>query len=377
MAKHAAQPIRVLLLLHELSQSGAPKVALDVFEALGDAVDVRVWSLNGGPLEERARKRGQTRVLQHRPLPLGLLPAGAAFRINGRVQSVLPTCDFAPDVLYANSIVALNWTRYTRLPRAPILLHVHEAGSAIDRYSERFEDTWREVPQRFIAVSNAVRDDLVARNIAPEKITVAHPFISLEIFDVQAKQQTQALDRATDNRFTNHRFVVGGAGRISWTKGPELWLLMAAELTRLLGRNAVRFVWIGVGETEDDRRFRVMAHKLGLDDVLECVPPTPQPFAQFARFDAFALTSWEDACPLVVLEAMALEKPAACFAGGGGADRHPERDRQRLSPVLLRLAALRRGRRVVHRRDTQRQPGGDVSGLCDARADDAALLHRR
>ena len=58
---------------------------------------------------------------------------------------------------------------------------------------------------------------------------------------------------------------------------------------------------------------------MGLDDMVEFIPPTPKPMEHFAGFDIFAMTSWEDPCPLVVLENMGLAKPVVCFAGGGGA----------------------------------------------------------
>ena len=304
--------MRILLLLHELSRSGAPKVALDTFDELKATgrYDIRIWSLNGGPLDERASGIGALRVLAHDPLPLPFLPAGAAFRLNGRAQNLISDRSWQPDLLYFNTLVALNWMRYTRLPQAPWLLHVLEIGSAIDRYTARFQAEFRTRPRRYIALSHAVSDDLVARGIDKAKIVVAHPFMRDEPFHKYLQERQE--------RTPNARFTVGGAGRISWCKGPELWLLAARHLANLLGEEAVRWKWIGVGDTSDDAQFRATIARLKLEAVVECVPPTAEPLAEFAGLDAFAMTSWEESASLVTLESMRLEVPVACFAGAGG-----------------------------------------------------------
>ena len=86
---------------------------------------------------------------------------------------------------------------------------------------------------------------------------------------------------------------------------------------------------------------------MGLDDMVEFIPPTPKPMEHFAGFDIFAMTSWEDPCPLVVLENMGLAKPVVCFAGGGGAPEVvgdtgviiPDFDPQAMARAIADLAA--------------------------------------
>lgn len=114
-------------------------------------------------------------------------------------------------------------------------------------------------------------------------------------------------------------FVVGGAGKPELRKGITLWLQMAAELIALVGVDRVRFLWVGVRDDIDGELFRVMTRRLGLQSCVELIALTPEPLTYFARFNALAMTSWEDPCPIVVLEAMLLEKPVVCFTGGGGA----------------------------------------------------------
>jgi hypothetical protein len=63
------------------------------------------------------------------------------------------------------------------------------------------------------------------------------------------------------------------------------------------------------------------------------------PFGQLARFDIFAMTSWERPCPLVALENMGLGTPVVCFAAGAGLGRSFEMP-ECLSPTWTRGAWL-------------------------------------
>jgi len=126
---------------------------------------------------------------------------------------------------------------------------------------------------------------------------------------------------------------------------------MAAEVRRLVGPSA-RFVWVGVPEWPDSSwleglKFRRELNLMRLDDLVELIPSTPKAMEHFAGFDIFAMTSWEDPCPLVVLENMGLAKPVVCFAGGGGAPEVigdtgvivPEFDPLAMARAIAHLAA--------------------------------------
>jgi glycosyltransferase involved in cell wall biosynthesis len=115
-----------------------------------------------------------------------------------------------------------------------------------------------------------------------------------------------------------HPFVVGGAGRIQWRKGFELWLQTAAYLKDRIGPENIRFVWVGGEDDLFEREMRLTARKLGVDDIVAILPMTPYPLPHYQGFDAFLMTSWEDPFPIVVLENMALGKPVVCVRGSGG-----------------------------------------------------------
>jgi len=83
----------------------------------------------------------------------------------------------------------------------------------------------------------------------------------------------------------------------------------------------VRFKWVGVGTDEESDRFREMIQVMRLDGAIELIAKTPDPLPRFMEFDIFALTSWMDPFPLVVLESMMLRKPVVCFVGAAARPR--------------------------------------------------------
>jgi glycosyltransferase involved in cell wall biosynthesis len=307
--------LRTLLLLHELSLSGAPKVALDAFQILRDEVDLRIVSYAGGPFEARCRTIAPLEIMLP-PVPGRASSLREQMRYGAQrvaSQAKWPRIakgvqKFNPDVIYVNSVAALPAVRRLKLPEllpdVPAILHVHELESHLREVASD-GDLLRQWPRKLIAVSEAVRHALTQDyGVADEKIALIHEFAP-EIEPLPAPREDDV-------------FVVGGAGSIAWRKGVELWLLMAAELRALMG-DRVRFVWVGL--TGDARGWEVqeMARKLDLEQCVEWVPQTLEPLKHFARFDAFAMTSWEDPCPIVVIEAMMMEKPVVCFANSGGA----------------------------------------------------------
>ncbi len=306
--------LRVLLLIHELSPTGAPKVALSAFERFGDAVELRTVAYLGGPLEAGFRALGPVQVLVSSGWPGMSAPLLALARfVWHRVLSLAkgrlwagPLRRWRPDLVYVNSVAGLLAVRRLSLPPAPVLLHVHELDHVLAPFMEHSPDLLRDLPAKYVAVSEAVAEALTDRfGIDPAKVVVVPAF-------------TDPAPGVPSAAPSDGRFVVGGAGVINWCKGAQLWLLMAAEVKRLLGADTVRFVWVGVPENEEGWQFREMARKLSLTEDIEFVPFTRTPQAHYQLFDVFALTSWEETASLALLENMLLERAVVCFAGTGG-----------------------------------------------------------
>jgi glycosyltransferase involved in cell wall biosynthesis len=296
---------RVVALLHELSTTGAPRLTLDILEAVYAEASVRIVSWEGGPLFDVARRIGPTSVLQHAHLVRGW--AGVSRRIRAAEQAVR-LGRWNPELVYVSSVLALPLVRMLRLRNAPVVLHVHELGSALEWFERSHPGLILSIPDRYVAVSPAVAHDLVRMGVPLEAVSVVPPYVLASVPEV--------LPAST--RGDQPMLVVGGAGNPSWTKGIDVWLLAAREAVDRMGVDRLRFVWLGWRDNQEGLQFRTMVSRLGLDAVVELVPETDRPYDQFARFDIFAMTSWEESASLVVLEAMALAIPVICFAPTGG-----------------------------------------------------------
>ena len=312
---------RVVVLLHELSLTGAPRLTLDALEGIGAAGSVSIASLRGGPLIDSARRLGPTVVLrqvylnQYLPRRLATdhavlyeaLVAGSS-RIRARSQAARLR-RWRPDLVYVASCAALPLVRMLRLSHTPLVLHVHELGSALATYKRMFPELLPSAPNRYVAVSDGVANDLVDQlGVSRGAITVVSNYV--------LASTPKPLPSST--RADGEQLIVGGAGNPSWTKGIDLWLLAAREAVDRLGPDRLRFVWVGWRDNESGLQFKSMISRLGLDGVVELIPETDRAQEHFARFDIFAMASWEEAASLVVLEAMAMGIPVVCFAPTGG-----------------------------------------------------------
>lgn len=311
--------LRIVALLHQLSLTGAPRLTVDTLAAINTEASVRIVSWDGGPLSDAVSRLGPTVVLRRdrlaRFLPRGLATdhvvealAGGSARIRALEQAAMLR-NWKPELVYVSSVSALPLVRMLRLAGAPVVLHVHELGSALAWFERTNPGLIVSVPDRYVAVSNAVAHDLVYRVGVPSgAVTVVSPYVLPPIPD--APPVSGDIDRTP--------LIVGGAGTPSWTKGIDLWLLAARAAVDQLGADRLRFVWVGYRDDQEGLRFRTMISKLGLEGVVELVPETGRPYDHFARFDIFAMASWEESASLVVLEAMAMGVPVICFGPTGG-----------------------------------------------------------
>lgn len=297
--------MRVLLLIHNLGLTGASKLALDVFKVAGNGISVRTLALQNGERLDDFRVLG----------PVDVLPGTSKIeRLRGcpiHARIALSVARWKPDLIYINSVASLPIMERVRTPNTPTLLHVHELDSYLSVYIRSHSDLLVKRPSRYIAVSSAVSTALSDRyGICSDRVTIIPAFVDEDDFAQFEPQKDFS---------TGQVFTVGGSGYPVWHKGVTLWLQMAANLTKILGREHVRFVWVGMPNTDVGWQYRAVAGKLGIENIVTFIAPTTEPLPYYQSFDVFALTSWEDSCPLVVLENMMLGNPVACFAESGGA----------------------------------------------------------
>ena len=315
--------LNVLLIMHELTRAGSSRLALSIFRELSDDIEVRTIADSSGPLRAEFAALGRLTVLRE-----GGLPRLTNRVLRGTEAQAVVEWTYAqavsrvlgpgrgadqPDVVYLNSVASLrvhsHLRRIRRLDR-PTILHVHELSVMVDEYERLAPGLFHTTPTHYIAVSDAVAKMLCDRmGIAPARVTVAPPCID-------ERWLQEPLDQPRDEQ--DDTVVVGGMGIPGWTKGSDLWLLTAAELAVRFGRDRFRFRWFGLDGGLASIQFRAMTRKLHLEDMVELLPFTDDPATAYRSMDLLLMSSWEESASLVTLEAMAMARPVACFAGSGG-----------------------------------------------------------
>jgi glycosyltransferase involved in cell wall biosynthesis len=218
---------------------------------------------------------------------------------------------------------------------SPVVAHCHELETLIQKHGIDNFDRLKARCDHFVAVADAVRENLIARHAIPdEKIEVIKEFIPVP----QNRDELNARGRELRTRIGagDDTFLVGGSGTVYWRKAPDLFIQIAARAKSISSGRDVKFVWIGGARTGDPSLIeaRYDIEKLGLSDTVTFIEHMADPLAHFAAIDAFALTSREDPFPLVCLEAASLAKPIICFADAGGMPEFVRDDAGFVAPYL-------------------------------------------
>lgn len=293
--------MKVLVVTHDATLSGAPRVALLITRLLaGAGHDVRVLSRLPGPMlaqfsavapttvEPAHRWRG--RLWRRTPRPLALA-VDAAFATVTLLRA-------RPDVVYVNSTSAALYARVARWTRRPaIVLHGHESGPNSDFFLRRAGLRRAGDGIALVACSPSVQRELADLLDLPAADIVMLPSVPDQ--DVVRERAEAVPVPAYDDR----DLVVGCCGTAEERKGVDLWETAATKVREALPDADLRFVWVGAA---DDVR----------PGVVEFLGPVDNPYPHLKRFDLLVLPSRDDPFPLVVLEAMLLGTPVVAFDVG-------------------------------------------------------------
>jgi len=165
---------------------------------------------------------------------------------------------------------------------------------------------------RILAVSSALRDDLVANGFAPESVSVVHNGIDPDSMVVsQGHVRTFARRHALEGK----KVILFG-GRVSHAKGIDQAVAALGKLPRELN-----FVFLVLGSSEDYISYILqMGHKLSVEDRTVFLPwlSGEDLKAAYALADVCITPSlYREPFNLINIEAMAMKKPVVttCFGG--------------------------------------------------------------
>lgn len=287
--------VDVVFVTHEAQRSGAPTLLRNLLRWLRETTDLSCAVVLGadGPLVGDFQELGQ--------VVIGDEPSAGLF---GQARLV-----------YANS----TWSHalLDRAPpfAAPVVSHVHELRSLLRQVDPLHAG---KRPERYIAVSEQVRDALVGDyGIEPYDVVLCKDFVPVD--DVVALSESEGGVDWQDLGLPAGARVVGTVGSLWPTKGTDLFLQMAANLIQEQGSTVddVHFVWIG-GPVGLVPIFEGMVAGADLAGRVHVLGEYARPFHLMRALDVFVLPSREEAFSLVVLEAGVLGRGVVAFDCGAG-----------------------------------------------------------
>ena len=317
---------RVLFIGHSAYRAGAQLSLLNFIKwaKTNAGFDIDVLLAEGGELVPEYAQFATTLVVEK--------PGGSERAIR-RIARLLhlsypekPILDASQyDLVYSNTITTGHLLSRLAHLECPVVTHVRELGCWISRSGGDNIDCVKRRTTRYIAVSKAVRDNLIENHAIPgDLIDVIHGFIPVD--EIRAKPVSRGAIRVPLG-IPEDAIVVGACGTEPWIKGLDLFVRVAYEALKAGPESKLYFVWVGIDASA------LGSHELLFDlrraipsDRVRIVPPTNAPWQYYASFDIFALTSREDSFPRVNLEAALFGVPIVCFDQAGGSPEFVEDD---------------------------------------------------
>lgn len=306
----SAEPVRILFLTSVLdSLGGSEKNILKLVKNLSkDRFQTYVIALRGGMILKQVKQLG---------IPVQDMALKSIVSIDGFRKAVR---------LY----------RFLRSERIDILMTYHEdadvwggvvgklAGVRVLISNKRdmgYQVSWKHAlayrflnkwVTRFIAVSNAVRQELTkVRAIPPLKIQVIYNGINIK--EPVLRNRSAYVKRLL--QLPKDHLIVGMVASFRPVKGQELFVRAAAEVLKTFPD--VEFVIIGNKNTEYFRQVSKLMDELRITSRIHCMGDRNDVQELLQSFDVFVLSSLHEGFSNAILEAMAAGLPIIAARSGG------------------------------------------------------------
>lgn len=228
------------------------------------------------------------------------LPIGGKFNV-GAISALARHANRAHAELIQSTLSTASWWSgwLDRLGGPPAIGHVQGFTSA----------RWHRHQTHLLAVSQAVKDDLVDQGIAAEKITVLHNALAPEEFIPQLDPARIRQELGTPPSTP----VIGTIAHLSEKKG---YRDLFAAIPRVLQEYPHAQFWI-VGQGKLRESLEAGAREQGFSENVRFLGFRRDVADLLNAMDIMALPSHREPCALVYIEAALMQKPIiACRAGG-------------------------------------------------------------
>ena len=313
--------MKICLVCHEATLTGAPRVGFDIARFLRANHDVALISKLNGPLIKD--KHYQSLMDEYYCTSSHHSISNVPHRV--RVKNAMELLgEIQPDVVYVNSVAAGEWCEASKRAGAQVVLHTHELLPSLTNLlkSGVYRSDILHHVDVLIGASKQTIIDLL--KISPGFKGDTFEFgISIDTAHVlRMRSEPVSMPRnAAGTAMSDERPIVTMSGTAEKRKGPDLFLDVASRLPQC------NFLWIGPWHPSEaprnvdvyDRYKRAALENFYVTGLVD------NPYAYLDLAQIFLLTSRVDPNPLVVPEALTLGKQVVAFAETGDSRKLLER----------------------------------------------------
>ncbi|RYZ93488.1 MAG: glycosyltransferase [Proteobacteria bacterium] len=304
--------MKVLAVSHEASATGAPIFFLTMlswFRIHRPDWSIDIIIVKDGVIREQFERLG-------RNILLGVEPSVSAIRLAEFVaeQSYdLIYCNTLETAHILDQLIELGATSQSTI----IVSHIHELEATIQKYGPSRIQVLSAKADHVIAVSSAVKFNLVDNhNFRESKIHVVNPCSR-----ILQRADFSASDSVRINKLAGRKVILG-CGEIAVGKGTDVFINTARALRAIYSKLELRedfaFIWLGPDSYSVKNYFDKDIELLNLNDVVQIFDHRDEVFPFFDRTSLFYMSSRQDSFPLVCLEALSLKIPIIYFPDAGG-----------------------------------------------------------
>src|SRR5690554_1050030 len=309
-------PKKILFILHEDSQSGAPNALLSFLNYLKMnynnifSFDIFVLNSHGKFGLEKELKNVSNQFYKKNKKKAFFSKLLNVFSSN--IKLILIKNKY--DLIYGNTIVTLKTLDKIKRKNKniKILLHVHESQYLCSLLLNRkiAIDQFDSI-DRILTVAKFSADNLIKNyHVEPEKITIIHPTV---------EKERPPENNPLTTVYKEFDLVLTNIGHPNLTKGTELIPQIASLLRNRNPKLKFKILVDGIlNDNEYIKAIKLDIYKLNLDNYIELIPHTNQPLNYLAVANAYLITSREDSFSLMGLQAALFEKPIINFKNAIG-----------------------------------------------------------
>lgn len=304
--------IRVAFINHTSALYGAPRSLISLVNSLDTRlIEPLVITSGGGDFTNEIDGKAKYFILRKHPKSKHI-PGILLCRVIYLCNLYLTLRKEKASLIYVNTIAQSTPLVVSLLLRIPAVVHVREL--FFPRLLWIRKILFKKVPQKYIAISEAVKQSLQGEGIPASKIALVYNGIDIEFYS-RTESGSERLELQCSR---SCGATVGFIGQITPLKAAHLFIKAALKITEKA--KDTRFLMVGGYMGDDKYRNHIRNLAQNLDGKLVITGYKGDVRRYIDMMDLLLVTSLEESFGRVIIEAMAQKKPVIALNSGGPAE---------------------------------------------------------